>query len=63
MDSRIHPFSVVATHRSSRESQFLDLSGRRIRAPTPMEAGVSVAGLVIRARKNGANDKSFAPPT
>ena len=28
-----------------------------------MEAGVSVAGVVIRARKNGANDKSFAPPT
>ena len=28
-----------------------------------MEAGVPVAGLVIRARKNGANDKSFAPPT
>jgi hypothetical protein len=27
-----------------------------------MEAGVPVAGLVIRARKNGANDKSFAPP-
>jgi DNA-binding response OmpR family regulator len=27
MDSRIHPFSVVATHRSSRESQSLDLSG------------------------------------
>jgi hypothetical protein len=27
MDSRIHPFSVVATHRSSRESQSVDLSG------------------------------------
>jgi hypothetical protein len=27
------------------------------------EAGVPVAGLVIRARKNGANDKSFAPST
>lgn len=26
-----------------------------------MEAGVPVAGWVIRARKNGANDKSLAP--
>jgi hypothetical protein len=32
-------------------------------AELPIEAGVPVAGLVIRARKNGGNDKSFAPPT
>jgi hypothetical protein len=35
IDSRTHPFSVVAVHSGSRESQSLDLSGLRIHAPTP----------------------------
>jgi predicted DNA-binding antitoxin AbrB/MazE fold protein len=31
----MHPFSVTAAHTRSSESQSLDLSGRRIHAPTP----------------------------
>ena len=43
MNSRIHPFSVVAAHRRSGESQPLDLSGHGIHAPTPVASlGLSV---------------------
>jgi hypothetical protein len=37
MDSRIHPFSVVAAHRTSSDPN-LDFSGREIHAPTPGRA-------------------------
>ena len=53
MDSRIHPFSVVAAHRRSSESKSLDFSGRGIHAPTPrihaelQKLGISVSQSTV----------------
>ena len=49
--------------RFSQASRCRRAASEIVEAELRMEAGVSVAGLVIRARKKSANDKSFAPPT